>query len=333
MKVLYVTLTNKCQLNCPFCFNKFVDNFKYNSSLLQSDTAINNILNKDPDIVSFIGGEPLLYPELMIKIMNYFRDKDIKNNRKRCWCVSSNLYYNDLYNQNNKKNKERIECLKLMQDISDEEVTIGTSYTIDRFNTGPKDYFKVFKDNMLYLDSIGLRVGVTVTITKEQIKQPVEELKRVLESVKYKCVNIERCIYPYTRNENNIETLNEFYKKTDEYILNCFKIFPKEMNYQYDRFYQCAKFKIPFANPQCSKETWSVYYNGLTPCCPLNNTNDIDLLNRRLQDKYKKYKCLECDYFPYCRGDCECNRSVCAFPKKTIDYMIKVVKEENESKI
>ena len=42
-------------------------------------------------------------------------------------------------------------------------------------------------------------------------------------------------------------------------------------------------------------------------------------------DKVNKYKCIECKYYQYCKGDCECNRFICSFPKQTIDYMKSVL--------
>lgn len=318
MKILYVVLTKNCPLNCPFCFNTFVENFKKCSTTpLDKEEIIKTIEELDPDVVSYIGGEPLLYPKEIKYVLNYFDIRDTNNHRNRIWCISTNLYYKQLAD-------EQIEVLQLMQNMSIEEVTIGTSYTVDRFDD-VYGYEEMFKNNMLFLDSIGINMGVTVTLTKEQIENmnPVK-LKWNLEELKYKAVNLERCIYPHPKNDQEEYELQELYKKMDLYLRDCFSIFPEDKNYQYKRYKDSVLYEVPVFNPHCSKEVYSLYEHGLYKGCPLNssyNKNGIDV-NKEYMEKIKKFNCLECKYFKYCRGDCECTRGMCAFPKNTIEYLI-----------
>ena len=66
---LYIITTEECNMNCPFCYTKFVPDFnidKHKSSHINEEMAasiinMGNILNKTKyDNIIFHGGEPLL---------------------------------------------------------------------------------------------------------------------------------------------------------------------------------------------------------------------------------------------------------------------------------
>ena len=183
MKTLYVVLTKDCMLDCPFCFNHYSDKYKkLDKGVIDTKTIIDTINDMDPDSITFIGGEPLLYPETIINVLNYFDLKDTMNKRSREWSVSSNFYYKNL-------SQTQIEALDLLQRMSSEDIAIGTSFSLDRFR-GMDSYFDRFVKNMWRLDKIGINVGVTVTITEAQLDQNALDLKRVLERLKYKSINL-----------------------------------------------------------------------------------------------------------------------------------------------
>lgn len=313
-KILYINITNKCQLNCPFCFNKIVDNYqKFGNKPIDVDYAYEYIQKLNPDIVNFIGGEPLLYPQTIIDIL----EKD--NTAIRNYCISTNLAYKNITDK-------QLECLKSIQYRSIDSVSIGTSYNIDRF-LNKESYLKTFIDNCNYLVSKGIRIGVTVTLTEMQYKnQSVEELINIVfDKCKASAINIERCIYDddhYLSIEKN--------EKIDLYMRNLFMVIPIEKNYQWNRFYNAIKYRVPVFDTECSKSVYSLYDHGLYPGCPLNNGKNNDISS--WLTKLEKYKCHLCDYYPYCRGDCECNRQVCAFPKHTVQYMKHILEEEYNKK-
>lgn len=309
-KILYINITNKCQLNCPFCFNKIVDNYqKFGEKPIDADYAYDYIQKLNPDIVNFIGGEPLLYPQTIIDILE--KDKGSKRN----YCISTNLAYKNITDK-------QLECLKMIQEQSIEEVSIGTSYNYDRFEN-KEDYLKLFIDNCNYLDSNGIKIGVTLTITEKQCKEdPYKVVKFLLEDCKASAINIERCIY------NDEDAKNSRNELVDLYMCKLFDIIPVYKNYQWNRFYNAVRFRVPVFDNECSKSVHSLYDHGLYDGCPLNNGkhNDISSWLKKLE----KYSCHLCEYYPYCRGDCECNRVVCAFPKHTLQYMKNIVKQQEE---
>lgn len=311
--ILYLVVTNLCNLNCSFCFNKFVDEFKNkNNKILKEELATKTIQSINPDIINFIGGEPLLYPNVMNEIINKNQD------RKRMWCISSNLFFKDI--------KSRIPVLKNIQDFSTDIVSIGTSFNYDRF-ANKEEYYSLWKDNINILQNNGIKVGVTITLTKDHITniKPEELLDIMKNKLKVSSVNIERCIY------GEDVTDQELYNSMDEYMKECFSLFPKEMNYQWNRFYNSVLFRVPVFDKSCSEVVKTLYPNGdLNSGCPLNSGKDT-LFN--FVKKIVELKCNICEYYPYCRGDCECSRHiVCTFPKRTLQYIKDIIKEEYKNK-
>lgn len=330
IETLYVVITNKCQLDCKFCFNKFVNNFKLcNSTPIESYKAITAIKVLQPKAINFIGGEPLLFPKRLMEIMEPFKNDDLINHN-RVWTISTNLYYKDL-------DDLRIQALNQIQKQSSDLVTIGSSYSFDRF-FGKGDYFNIFKKNMLKLDEEGIRCGITVTMTKEQIENvTIDNLLEILDSVKAKCINIERCIYPLPKSKKEYYELIELYYKQDLYMKEFFEKVPENMNYQYNRFKESVYYRTPLFNNQCSKTVFCLYDHGLYPGCTSfelsDNSKRKEISESRLNDKLFDLNCRMCEYFPYCKGDCECNRSIiCTFPKQTFQYMKnKIIKERNNN--
>ena len=317
MKGLYIVVGENCQLRCPFCFNRFDENFNNKVLELQDiPKLIDMIYEFGPSSVTLIGGEPLL-PRYIDKVttlvQEYYHDKRYK---PISWCISSNLYYKKL-------SPEQIYLLYLLQALSTDSIAIGSSYSVDRFSNNNKDYFNIWKNNMLKLDSLGIRVGVTLTLTTEQIKYSPTNTFNILESVKAKSINVERELFPKDTDEKK---LIQHYKLSDLYMKQLFEIIPQNMNKQWDRFADAIKFKIPVFNNHCSQYISTIYpeedgYKMRKGCV----INQVGVDPQLWVEKVSKYKCIECKYYQYCKGDCECNRFACAFPKQTIDYMKKVL--------
>lgn len=311
-KTLYVSVTNKCQLKCPFCFNKFVDGFQYDNETITPTNIIELIEKNNYETIDFLGGEPLLKPQFMIDILDHFK------NDKKSFCISSNLAFKSF-------NNSQIEALRKIQEYSIYKISVGSSYNVDRFESN--NYFDLWKKNMIYLDSIGINVGVTVTLTEKQCTQNVDGLKETLESVRYKSINLECCKYSKPINENESENIKRISKDIDLYLKECFEKFPLDKNYQFRRYYDSAYNRVPLMDPHCSSHTDIIFPNGkINHGCCLNGVqeNDKQLLLKKIVD----YNCLICEFYDYCQGDCECNRWVCSFPKETLKYVRELIWRE-----
>ena len=311
-KTLYVSVTNKCQLHCPFCFNKFVEGFQNDKKELTPRKVIELIKENDYASIDLLGGEPLLNPQFIIDIVKYFK------NFNKTFCISSNLAFKSLSDL-------QIEALWKIQKYSISKISIGSSYNLDRFES--TNYFNLWKKNMIYLDELGINVGVTVTLTEKQCDQPVDDLISILGSVKYKSVNLEICKYSKPNNNDELNHIIEANKKIDLYLKECFEKIPIHKNYQFGRFYDSALNRVPLADPHCSYHTDIVFPDGtLKHGCCSNGVQEDD--SKLLKKKIFENNCLVCDFYDFCKGDCECNRWTCVFPKETLQYIRELIWRE-----
>lgn len=302
-KALYVSVTQKCQLNCPFCFNKFVDGYNTDKELT-ADEIIKTIEEGNYSTIDFLGGEPLLKPQLMIDVMNHF-----KNKKEIIWCISSNLAFK-------KFTDLQLTALNMIQDLSVSKVSIGSSYNVDRFET--QDYLDLWIKNMKYLARKGLNIGITVTITEKQAKEDPNKLIDIFYDTNAKSINLERCIFPKPESESEKKEMVKKYEIIDDYMYQCFKLLPIRYNYQFSRYYEGVLNRTPIFNNHCSEDISMLYPTGLVKGCALNSINgDVSLYASKLAEN----NCFICNYNDYCKGDCECTRWCCAFPKKTVSYV------------
>lgn len=314
METLYVITTNQCNMNCPFCYTKFVPNFdnpKFNienpTNHIHPNYLIKLINNgwkttkngiKYFDNIVFHGGEPLLYPKVLLEVMDNITRTNIH------YCIQSNLAFKDL-------SKDQMNLLIRLN-------TYGTSYSLDRFKNN-KEKEKYFIKNCIELNEIGLEGSLLVTITEDQINyQRAEYLWEYIEKLNMKYIILERPIYPIRLIEKNKSYYENLYNKIDEYLLQCCKIMPKEKLNLPFLVDNTSKYGCTLYPTKCSKFTYTYYETKGNPKIKLGCPS---LENINYNDKEKLVKCISCDYFKYCKGDCECMTNICTFPKKTFSYL------------
>lgn len=306
MNSLYIVITNQCQMNCPFCYTQFVPQFQNIESNSHIDIdmvceLLNNGIEIDHkrtffDHVIFHGGEPLLYPKVLLEIMD-------RVTAKIDYTVQTNLAYPEL-------SKEQLEVLVRLKGY-------GTSYSVDRFYNHKKEE-KMFLHNINVLNELGVEGSLLVTITEDQIyKQNAYYLWKYIEKTGIKEIILERPIFPLEELKNNKEKYEKLYKMVDLYMMQCCQFIPLEYLNLPRMVTRSLKYNTPLFHTECSKFTYTLYDNLLKFGCP-------SLESRNVDDKEKRMMCIDCEYNQYCRGDCECMNYVCAFPKRTFDYLRKL---------
>ena len=81
-----VDLTNKCNLNCVYCFRNYTEKNSYSINEIQLSKICNYIYHYALDnhlkqvTIQPWGGEPFLEFEKIEQIYNFFKDKDVKAN-------------------------------------------------------------------------------------------------------------------------------------------------------------------------------------------------------------------------------------------------------------
>jgi radical SAM domain protein len=310
MKTLYVVTTNQCQLRCPFCYINFVEDFdKFDEipedkvSHIDTDMVYNVIKKGRYDTVVFHGGEPLLYPNTLLEIIQKCKGMGID------FSIQSNLAFKNL-------SQRQLEVISVCGGV-------GTSYNYDRFEGYPTQE-EYFKSNIRELKSLGLGVSILITITENHIyKQNPIALKDYIDGISTKIDSLifERVILPLEQLENETDRLEGFYMEADKYMKTCYEIFPREQTNLYNLVKNSITYGTPFYNTECSSFTHTLYPDKLKYGCP-------SLEKRNVDDSKKMAKCLECSWFKWCGGDCECFNHVCAFPVLLFERVIKDLKQE-----
>ena len=301
MKTLYVVTTEQCQMNCPFCYTQFVPQFNqdFHKDAICAE-MVAEVINKGIDgeqftYVIFHGGEPLLVPDTILEIMD-------KVKVRTEFSVQSNLAYKEL-------NKKQLEVLVRLK-------SYGTSYNVDRFENN-KIFKEYFENNVRELNSMGLDSTVLITVTQDQIdKQNPWALYEYIKNLGIKKVVFERPIFPMEEIKKNKEKYTYFYEKVDEYLKQCASIFPPDMTNLFWLVEKALEHGLTLYDTHCSNNTYTLFKNKIKYGCP-------SLENRNESNRDMIGKCLQCDYYKYCGMDCECFNHVCAFPKKTFDYIKK----------
>ena len=257
-ELMYLKLTEKCNMNCPFCYVKHKD------KVITMDIIKDAINKYKPKNIVFHGGEPSLYPELIKNTMEYYDCN---------YSITTNL----------------MEITDIIKNIP-----ITTSYSIDRFNETTWNTF-VNNCKQVNIDTI------IVTITEKQLNEDVYVMVDKLLKLKPKTILLERCYGNYSK---------EFYERTDEYISKCMDVIPYEINGLYKDIIDSITYNTPLYDTKCSEHIITVNPDGSVQHCPtkfgIENTKE----------------CSICELYPYCKGDCECFRGFCKFPKKTVTKLL-----------
>lgn len=301
---LYLEITNKCNINCDYCYI-------HDKGVEQEPVDIGDLVNAidsiNPSKLYITGGEPLLYPTLIDNLLRYY-----ESTYSRHWrvVVFSNLILD--INEDISSLFEHIEGVQTSWSYERSKVKTGMTLkrSIDVLEANISHIRKTFK-NIEAID-------INLTITPKTIDEyKPEDLIKDLEYMNPDGVNFETVSY------STDEDLSEYYDKADEYLLECFKLMESS--------------KIE----NLTKSTWnkSIKNNMTMHCtvCADANVRLFDPITKTIKHTCPCYtpqggrkrklvdKCLQCDYFKYCRMDCERFGNNCAFPKKTFKYFLETL--------
>ena len=171
MKYLILKITNKCNLNCIYCYNADKNEIK-DMDFKTAKNSIDYILSDDADKlkIQFTGGEPLLNFDLIEKVIKYcnknYNDKNIS------YAVQTNgtLLNNELI--------EKIKDLHLKIGISIDGIEVNDILRPYRNETNGSSTLDTLRGIYL-LNSHNIPFGITTVITNKNlpfIKEFVEYL-------------------------------------------------------------------------------------------------------------------------------------------------------------
>lgn len=302
-KTLYLCLTDKCNLNCEFCY--IHNKPKENKAELELGDLIYAIKASNPQYVVITGGEPLLFPEKIISLQRYFQINDSCH-----WdtMVCSNLFYNKL-------TENQLKALSMVNDLQ-------TSYSIDR---------ELIDENIIHIISKNIEIirkkcdnikniSLNWTITPSQLnhKNYEEECNKLLQ-LNIDGINLETISYTKSMNCD----WDKYYKESDEYILNCIKYIPNKKNMLFNKW-----------NQSLDSHLQSLHCNMCSLGCAVtyDDKKIIKRCNCILERVERREKfinqCIDCDLYRYCKMDCERYGNYCGFPKETFKYFMKEIRKE-----
>lgn len=223
---MYLKITDSCNLRCPFCYvNK-------NNKIMALDNAVNVIKRYNPKKIIFHGGEPLLFPALIINIMDALPDYE--------YSITSNL----VFDLNDIQRKVLSRC------------DVATSYSVDRFN---KDTFRIFKDNISWLKKIK-DITLLVTLSYEQLKQEPNRLIENINELDCRYVLFERLFI--NGNDNNLSLL------TDNYLLKLMQLYKTESNVLRNQMIYSLSHNCAVFNDDCQNKVITINSDMSTQSCP-----------------------------------------------------------------
>ena len=313
---LVLFLTNKCNLNCKYCF------VKKNNEVLSLDNYIKtiNIYKNVTGNVTFFGGEPLLCFDLIKDIVKYNKDNNIN--------VGYNLNTNALLLENDILDY----CLdnKFLLNVSLDGNK--ESNLLNRCNE--KEFNRILK-NIKTAIKRGGKVVVNYVITPNNLDMYYDGIKFLIDNdIKEICLMIDY---------ENIWTkkdINKFKKNTnkvvDLLVDNRIIIHPLESKIRAIIDKREVK-KCNFGKENLIVNTKGEYY----PCMNYVNNKDyiIDDIYKEFENTTDISKCFHCNYIKYCSNNCMCKSNKqnpksevdvnCEFEKIFIraatDYIIKII--------
>lgn len=207
-----IILTEECNLACKYCFEQKSKKLKGLMSTEVIQKSIDILFNsntKDKKSLDLFGGEPSLNKKGLKFIIQYFKEKNIKDISVH---ITTNMYYLD---------EELINIYKELNEITNFTLTVSMdgnkeSHNISRITIdGKPTYNKVISNSLRLRKSIpNLYMSQHCVISKQTIKYIESIVNTMLENVK--TIFNEISIAPVTADtktdEFDFEELEYFYK-------------------------------------------------------------------------------------------------------------------------
>lgn len=334
MTTYHLNLTERCNLDCKFCYAKHSMKDMSKEILDKSiDYILEHGKNADEDDgmhVEFVGRElGLIDPMIINYAINRFENESTKSIETS---ICSNLAY--------RLTETQLKVFKRVDFIS-----TSYDYADIRFRT-IKQRLRWFK-NIKLLQSLGFDVNCTTMVYKQLIQEVRPqmlfdfmlstgikkwELMRICQTLDNMKDIQNKSIVP-TNRERDL-WLKEAYliykaiqKEDPEFSLQMFDCIDDSIKgiYYYDHRRGCQLKNITFGPDgkvsQCAHTQNTPFLDLKTGIEDKKVFNDVVAFEQKVNDE-----CLKCEYYKYCRGDCcfmDWDETGCPTPKSIYEYILK----------
>lgn len=289
---LFVAITNKCNVNCKYCY---IHNNQSKKESLDISEIISAIEDISPGKLVITGGEPLLYPSNIIGVMNYF-NAHYRNHWNSTIC--SNLLFDKI-------SSKQIEAINKFDYL---QTTFESQRITDENYKQWKDNFLIIRNscnNLRYMDII-------YNISDEEIESNSIPPLNKIASLRPNGISFE------------FRSNSKDYNKLDEYLDKCFielDKYPSIENLTKKSWKNAIESNYFINCNKCNSGLCKVY----TTSDPDNVYDGCICNSGNIRTKAKVAKCVQCDLFKYCRFNCERFGDECGFPKNTFRKFLKEV--------
>lgn len=300
---IYIKLTNGCNLQCKHCYNEIMNNHNSMSRETLDKVIVwlkefRNTHKESLIDMSLHGGEPMLYNlDDILYLLDSTNDLNLR------WCITTNLVY--------PITNKHIEIFKRM--IPYDKPMIMTSYDFGdlRFKFNQEN---IWKENIKILQDNDIEVQPIICVTDYVVKNiSTDKFFKFIDDNNIKKFNLERITETGRASVNPIKPKNidqnkwllDIYKEYKNRDLLCplFNGIEHSLN---GIFLGCRARK-------CMERVITINPDGSISTCPnmanksygtldyIDTNKHCELINF---EKNVDIRCLTCQYYNYCNGDC-----------------------------
>ena len=313
-----IYLTNRCQLNCSYCFvpNQPVDmTDETKQKAIEFIYSQINVDNKKQWKVTLTGGEVgLLEPQSVIDFLTRLKKQLADFNVQ--YGMVSNLCY-----------KVTEDHLKLFNQLS----FIGLTYDGLRLDNGKKR--KLWFDNVRLLRRLNIDCSLLFILTKQVIANDPQFLLDFCLGLDIKNIEFWAVYGSDKCKPTNKESNDWLYKLFLEYerLRKDWPIKITTFECQRSAFYGQGYYEYA---RRCMKDYKDIQVDGIVGGCSIAHKTIYGDINKGL-DRAKKilwiakehevdYRCIKCKHYNYCLGHCfklKWDDTDCPTPHKIFDYL------------
>jgi radical SAM protein with 4Fe4S-binding SPASM domain len=308
-KQLYIKTSDTCNLNCDHCFTNGRSGSKVKWDPFKTAQWLKEYIaetNEENYLLILHGGEPMLAD---IDHLNWFYDEMVKDPRVS-FTINTNLTY--------KLTDKKLDFLKRIGQV-------GTSWDYNiRFENEKQK--KLWRKNVKILKDEGLPVGVSVSIDKQLVSCDIESLLTTMSLWDVNSIRLER-LTPIGNIEKN-DAIFPDNELVDNWFTKLIQIYEKKFRHAglmistLDSIIGKVKenvVKIDTNCRNCEQRITTISADGSLSGCPnsalvkkfgtIEESSKTYLesdgrMNEIVKELDFDVRCLTCDVFDLCGGDC-----------------------------
>lgn len=206
-----VHLTKRCNLNCLYCYENDKSSLYTFQEIQQYVDDIFQDIRDNKVRIEFLGGEPLLEPNLLQKVYYYAESKYSQNILSYIVTTNGTLFSEDLLTFF-KKNQERIEIAISMD---------GTLYAnqLRYFKETWKSSYHVVVDNIKKLQRQGIPVSIHIVTHPFNVSFLFDSIRHIVEDLKVTSIGIGTVESTINIDDNYCEEFKHQIQRVSNYIL------------------------------------------------------------------------------------------------------------------